>query len=124
MAEHAQIDVRKGNKVVRIHAGWGIPRNVFAALRECLNAGCKTPSSVAKKFIASLKDSSFGLSIIAKNFQRDALSFYYTVDISKSPWVVVREKSAHYKVIERGDGTGYVDRNLTPARKRTFLIGE
>jgi hypothetical protein len=34
MAEHAQIDVRKGNKVVRIHSGWGIPRNVLAALRE------------------------------------------------------------------------------------------
>ena len=44
------------------------------------------------------------------------------VDASTTPWKVVREKCAGYKLIDNGDGTAHVSPTLTPARKRTLFI--
>jgi hypothetical protein len=114
MSEHTQIDIRKGNSVVRIHSGWGNPRNILPALRESEAPGVTTPQTVAKKFMESVEDASFGLDIITEDIERDCLNFYYTVDISKTPWKVVQETCAGYQI-----GVG-----LVPARKQTIFIGK
>ena len=84
--------------------------------------GRKTPQSIAEEFIRQLPDASFGLSIIAEDFQRDALNFYYTVDVSTNPWKVVQETCEGYRIIDNGDGTGSISPTITPARKRTLFI--
>jgi hypothetical protein len=122
MAEHAQVDIRKGNKVVRIHSGWGIPKNVLPALRKAATSEWKTPLAIAKEFMRKVDDASFGLSLIPNDFQRDALSFYYTVDVSTMPWKVVQETCAGYKLIDHGDGTAHISPAITPARRRTLTI--
>jgi hypothetical protein len=122
MAMHAQIDIRKGRKVVRIHSGWGTPKNVIPALREAAASGLKTPQAIAHEFIRQVEDASFGLSIIADDWQQDALSFYYAVDASTTPWKVEQEKCAGYKLIENGDGTAHISPTITPARRRTVAI--
>ena len=125
MAEHAQIDIHKGNQLVRIHSGWGTPKNVLSGLRKVAATGRKTPQAIAKEFmrqVENLENFGFGLSIIAEDFQRDALDFYYTVDVSTNPWKVVQEKCAGYRIIDNGDGTGSISPTITPARKRTLFI--
>jgi hypothetical protein len=122
MAEHAQIDIRKGKELVRIHSGWGLPKNVLSTLREVAATGRKTPQAIAKEFIRQLKDASFGLSIIAEDFQQDALSFHYSVDVSTTAWKVVQETCAGYPVTDHGDGTASVSPEMTPARRRTLFI--
>jgi len=124
MAEHAQIDIRKGNKVVRIHSGWGLPENVIPALQKAVASGRKTPHAIAKEFIRQVEDTSFHLGIIPEDFQRNALSFYYTVDVSTTPWEVVQEKCAGYKLIDHGDGTPHISHDITPARQHTLFVSE
>ena len=122
MAEHSQIDISKGKQLVRIHSGWGVPKEVLPTLRKVATMGRKTPQSIAEEFIRQLPDASFGLSIIAEDFQRDALNFYYTVDVSTNPWKVVQETCEGYRIIDNGDGTGSISPTITPARKRTLFI--
>ena len=122
LAEHAQIDISKGKQLVRIHSGWGVPKEVLPTLRKVATMGRKTPQSIAEEFIRQLPDASFGLSIIAEDFQRDALNFYYTVDVSTNPWKVVQETCEGYRIIDNGDGTGSISPTITPARKRTLFI--
>jgi len=126
MAMHAQINIRKGNKIARIHSGWGLPKMVFAALRETAATGRKTPQAIAKEFIRRYEDASFGLSIIAEDFQQNALRFIYTVDVATMPWRVVQEpcvsqyrftKEAREKLSSIGMPVA------PPARRRTVLIG-
>ena len=119
MAEHAQIDIRKGNKVVRIHARWGTPKDVIPALREAAASGLKTPLAIARGFIRQVGDTS---AIITEDFQRNALLFYYTVDVATTPWKVVQERCASHKIFDHGDGTAHVSPDITPARRRTVTI--
>ncbi len=121
MAEHAQIDIRKGKQLVRIHQGWGLPRLVLSDLRKVAGMGCKSARSVATAYLQQVKDSSFGLSIIAKDFQPDALSFRYSLDIATSPWRLTVVRCAGYRIVLNGDGTAHVGARV-PARKRKVLI--
>jgi hypothetical protein len=64
MSEHAQIDIRKGKQIVRIHHGWGVPRQVIATLRKVGGMGCFGVRSVANKYMKHVPDASFGLELI------------------------------------------------------------
>jgi hypothetical protein len=124
MSERTQIDVRQGTKVVRIYSGWGIPRNILPALRAAVTAGHSKPLQIAREIIRQVPDASFGLHIIGKDYDPEALSFRYTVDVASIPWRVSQTKMPHYKIHDNGDGTGSPDRNLTPAVTRSFPIGK
>jgi hypothetical protein len=67
MAEHAQIDIRKGKQIARIHHGWGVPRQVIATLRKVAGMGCTRVRSVANKYMEHVPDASFGLELIPDN---------------------------------------------------------
>jgi hypothetical protein len=123
MSEKAQIDVRQGNKVIRIYSGWGIPRNILPALRAAANAGHAKPLNIAREIIRQVRDTSFGLHIIGEDFEgQDDLSYRYTVDVASKPWRVDRTKMPHHKLIDNGNGTASVDPNLMPAVTRKFRI--
>ena len=121
MAEHAQIDIRKGKQLVRIHQGWGLPRLVLSDLRRVAGMGCKSARSVANKYIQQVKDASFGLSIITKDFAPDFLKYHYILDIETTPWTLTVVRSAGYRVVVGGDGAGHIGKKV-PASKRTVLI--
>lgn len=67
MAEHAQIDIKRGRKVLRIHTGWGTLDNIMPALREAQAMGLNTPQEIAEK-VVELMDASFGLDIITEDY--------------------------------------------------------
>jgi hypothetical protein len=123
MSESAQIDVRQGNKVIRIYSGWGIPRNILPALRAAASAGHSKPLDIAREVIRQVPDASFGLRIIGQDYDPNALSYRYTVDVSSTPWRARQTKMPGHKLIFNGDGTASVDPNLTPAVSRSFRIG-
>ena len=124
MSEKAQIDVRQGNKVIRIYSGWGIPRNILPALRAAVKVRHSRPLDIAREIIRQVPDASYGLRIIGQDYNQDALSFRYDVDVSSTPWRVRQTKMPHYKLIDNGDGTGSPAPNLTPAVTRSFRIGQ
>ena len=77
--------------------------DVLPALRRVAAKGYKTPLTVASNLLDSLEDASFGLYILAEDYDRDALAYHYTVDISKTPWKVVQETCEGYKMILHED---------------------
>jgi hypothetical protein len=123
VSEKAQIDVRQGSKVVRIFSGWGIPRNILPALRAAAKAGHSKPLQIAYEVMRKVSDASFGLHIIAKDYDPDWLSYRYDVDVSSKPWRVRQTRMPGYKIIDRGDGTSFIDNSkLTPAITRSIRI--
>jgi hypothetical protein len=129
MSEKAQIDVRQGNKVIRIYSGWGIPRNILPALRAAASAGPSKPLDIAREIIRQVPDASFGLRIIGKDYDPDDLSYRYTVDVSSTPWRVRQTRMAGYKWLdlpngEIDDSFSEGSRKLLPAVTRNFRIGQ
>lgn len=123
MSERAQIDVKQGDKVIRIYSGWGTPRNILPALRAAVNSGHSKPLDVAREVIRQVRDASWGLRIIGKDYERqDNLAYRYTVDVSSTSWRVSQTRMPHYKLIDNGDGTLSPEPNITPAKSRSFRI--
>jgi hypothetical protein len=122
MSEKAQIDVKQGNKVIRIYSGWGIPRNILPALRATAESGLTKPLDIAREIMKQVKDASFGLRIVPTDVDPGWLSYRYTVDVAATPWRVQQTKMPHHKVIDNGDGTGSIDPKLTPAVTRNIRI--
>jgi hypothetical protein len=123
MSERAQIDVRQGDKVIRIYSGWGIPRNILPALRAAASAGHSKPLAIAREIVRQVPDSSFGLHIIAEDYDRSNLDYSYTVDVSSTPWRVRQTRMPGYKLIDNGDGSVSVDDSkLMSAVTRSFRI--
>lgn len=122
MSERTQIDVKQGDKVIRIFSGWGNPRNILPALRAAVQAGHSRPLDIAREIIRQVPDRSFGLRIIEKDAQQDSLSYRYSVDVSSIPWRVSQTNMPHHKITDR-DGIGYVSPVLSPAVTRSFRIG-
>lgn len=124
MSEKTQIDVRQGSKVVRIFSGWGIPRNILPALRAAAKTKHSKPLDIAYEIMRQVPDNSFGLHISGKDYDPEALSYRYDVDVSSKPWRVRQTRMPGYKIIDNGDGTGYVDHSkLMPAVTRNLRIG-
>ena len=124
MSEKAQIDVQQGNKVIRIFSGWGIPRNILPALRAAAQARHSKPLDIAREVIRQVRDASFGLRIIGKDYEhQDDLSYRYAVDVSSKPWRVRQTKMPGHKIIITGKHTAYVDPKLQPAVTRSIRIG-
>lgn len=123
MAEHTQIDFRRGNDIARVHSGWGTPDNIVPALRAAAKKPLKTVNAIARSFIKNVPDASFGLELIEKDFQPDDLSFHYVVDVTAKPWTVTKTKCAGYALVDNGDGTASVGGRV-PARTATFTIPE
>jgi hypothetical protein len=123
MSERAQIDVRQGDKVIRIYSGWGIPRNILPALRAAASAGHSKPLAIAREIVRQVPDSGFGLHIIAEDYDRSNLDYSYTVDVSSTPWRVRQTRMPGYKLIDNADGSVSVDDSkLMPAVTRSFRI--
>lgn len=121
MAEDAQIDIKKGRKVIRIHSGWGTLDNVIPALRTAQAMGLNTPQKIAEK-VVKLMDASFGLDIVTEDVDADLLSLRYTVDVASDPWMVTQTKSAGYPLIDTGDDSLHIGKDKIPARTRTFPL--
>lgn len=119
MSEHAQIDVRKGKQVVKIHHGWGLPKLVIPTFRYIAGKECTGVRSVANGYIKYVPDSSFGLSIIPEDLNADYLSYRYVLDISVRPWILKVTKCAGYRINFK-DGT--IGNELQPARTRTVTL--
>jgi hypothetical protein len=125
MSDKAQINVQKGDKVIRIYSGWGIPRNILPALRNAASAGHSKPLDIAREIIRQVSDASWGLRIIGEDYDSTVLAYRYTVDVSSKQWRVRQTRMPGYKIIDRGDGTGFVDSSkLMPAVTRSFRIGK
>ena len=122
MAEHAQIDIRKGKQIARIHHGWGVPRQVIATLRKVAGMGCIGVRSVANKYMEHVPDASFGLQVIPHDLDADMLSYHYVLDIGVTPWTLKVTKCAGYPITDNGNGTYSVSRDLNPARTRTVRL--
>jgi hypothetical protein len=123
MSEKSQIDVKQGNKTVRIYSGWGTPRNILPAIRAAAESGLTKPLDVAREIMSQVKDASFGLRIIAKDYDPDWLNYRYVVDTTSTPWRVQQTRVPYFKVIDNGDGTGSIDDVLQPAKTRNIRIG-
>jgi hypothetical protein len=121
MAVHAQIDIRKGKQIVRIHHGWGVPRQVIATLRKVTGMGCIGVRSVANKYMKHVPDASFGLQLIPHDLDADMLSYRYVLDISTTPWTLKATKCAGYRIVDNGDGTFSIG-TLTKVRTRTVKV--
>jgi hypothetical protein len=124
MSERAQIDVRQGDKIIRIYSGWGMPRNILPALRAAASAGHSNPLDIAREIIHQVSDTSFGLEIIDQDSDPDSLAYRYTVDVSSAPWRVRQTRMPGHKLIFNGDGTASVDPEITPAVTRSFRLGK
>ena len=48
MSEHPQMGIGKGNEVVRLHSGWGIPRNALSSLRKAASLPSAITAVIAK----------------------------------------------------------------------------
>jgi hypothetical protein len=122
VSEKAQIDVRQGNKVIRIFSGWGVPRNILPALRAAAKVRHSKPLDIAYEVMRQVPDASFGLHIIGEDYDPKALSYRYNVDVSSKPWRVRQTKMPGHKWTDNGDGTASVNPDLTPAVTRSIRI--
>lgn len=123
MSEKTQINVVQGSKTIRIFSGWGNPKNILPALRAAAYEGLSKPIDIARSIMRNVPDNSFGLHIIGKDYEhQDDLSYHYSVDVSKTPWRVRQTRMPYHELIDNGDGTASIDRNLQPAKTRSVRI--
>ena len=125
MGTRAQIDVRQGNKVIRLYSQYdSYPRNILPALRAAASAGYSKPSSIARAIIKYFPDD-FGMRVITED--RADVSYRYTVDASSKPWRVRQTRTACYEMPTNADGSlddSFTTNKLLPAVTRSFRIGK
>ena len=133
MGTRAQIEVRQGNKMVRIYSPTdGFPRHILPALRAAARAGCSTPFRIAQAVIRQFPDD-FGIRIIYEDRSK-YVSYLYVVDVSSKPWRVRQTETETVNLPIKPDGsldysTEALEealndpKKIVPAVTRSFRIG-
>ena len=102
MGTRAQIDVRQGNKVVRVYSQFdGSPRNILPVLRATASAGYSTPFRIAQ---AVVREFGGDTSRIIDEDRSD-VSYHYAVDVSAKPWRVRQTRNEAVDLPTKPDGS-------------------
>lgn len=127
MGTRAQIDIRQGDKVVRVYSQFdGSPRNILPALRAAARAGCSTPFRIAQ---AVIREFGGGDTIrIIDEDRSEYMSYLYVIDASSKPWRVKQTKGEAVDLPTKPDGEiddsteALENAKIIPAVTRSFRI--
>ena len=127
MGTRAQIDVRQGNKVIRVYAQFdGTPRNILPALRAVANEGYSTPYRIAQAIVREFPSD---FARITDEDRSDEMSYLFVVDVSSKPWRVRQTQAEGIELPRKADGSiddsdeAWENAPVLPAVTRSFRIG-
>jgi hypothetical protein len=127
MGTRAQINIRQGNKVVRVYSQFGgFAHNIVPALRAAASAGYSKPLSIARAIIKQFG----GTDIRIIDEDRSDVSYRYAVNVSTKPWRVRQTEMAGYELPTNPDGSlndskeALENAKFIPAVTRSFRIGQ